>query len=52
MIGDGVLHLCGSANLAAVRVEPVRVISVHVSLISPTIAETSPSNYAHNFRRS
>ena len=45
MIRDGVLYLCGSANVAAVRDEPVRLISVHVSLTPPTIAETSPSQF-------
>ena len=52
MIGDGVLCLCGLANVAAVRDEPVRVVFVHVSLIPPAIADTSPSNYAHITRRS
>ena len=35
------------ANLAAVRNEPFRAISVHVNLTPPTITKTSRSNYAH-----
>ena len=49
MIGDDVLCLCGSANVTAVRDEPVKAISVHVSLTLPTITETSLSNYALPF---
>ena len=35
------------ANLAAVRNEPFRAISVHVNLTPPTITKTCRSNYAH-----
>ena len=35
------------ANLAAVRNEPFRAISVHVNLTPPTITKTSRSNHAH-----
>ena len=35
------------ANLAAVRNEPFRAISVHVNLTPPTFTKTSRSNYAH-----
>ena len=35
------------ANLATVRNEPFRAISVHVNLTPPTITKTSRSNHAH-----
>ena len=35
------------ANLAAVKNQPFRATSVHVTLTPPIITKTSRSNYAH-----